>query len=154
MFSPKEKHVCLHVPTAAQPHLKGVRVCTTCTSVCAATISLIHPLWLSVCLSVHVCPCVLMLVSTMLRCYECATSIWCRSNSCHIHLIRHTRTHSTLALKYSTLYTGTWHTHSLQRWKQVIFIFTCLYLCFYRETLSDTHLSLSQHFNTCISRYI
>ncbi len=41
-------HVCMHVPTAAQPHLKGVRVRTTCTSV-SATISLIHPLCRSVC---------------------------------------------------------------------------------------------------------
>jgi hypothetical protein len=32
-------YVCRHVPTAAQPHLKGVRVSTTCASVCAATIS-------------------------------------------------------------------------------------------------------------------
>jgi hypothetical protein len=47
-------HVCMHVPTAAQPHLKGARVCTTCVSVCAATISLIHPLCLSVCLYMYV----------------------------------------------------------------------------------------------------
>ncbi len=37
-------HLCMHVPTAALPHLKGVRVCTTFVSVCAATISLHHPL--------------------------------------------------------------------------------------------------------------
>jgi hypothetical protein len=64
VFSSKEKerdkhacmhmHVCMHVPTADQPHLKGVRVCTTCASVCAATISLIHPLCLSVCLYMYV----------------------------------------------------------------------------------------------------
>ncbi len=64
VLSPKEKerdkhacmhmHVCMHVSTAALPHLKGVRVCTTCASVCAATISLIHPLCLSVCLYVYV----------------------------------------------------------------------------------------------------
>jgi hypothetical protein len=64
MFSPKEKerdkracmhmHVCMHVPTAAQPHLKVVRVFTTWASVCAATISLIHPLCLSVCLCMYV----------------------------------------------------------------------------------------------------
>jgi hypothetical protein len=53
-------------------HLNGVRVCTTCASVCAATIPLIHPLYLSVCL---VRPCVLMLVYTMLRYYACATRI-------------------------------------------------------------------------------
>ncbi len=47
-------HVCMHVPTAAQPHLKGVRVRTTSASVCAATISLIHPLCPSVCLYMYV----------------------------------------------------------------------------------------------------
>jgi hypothetical protein len=58
------KHACTctcacmcPLPTAAQPHLKGVRVCTTCASVCAATISLIHPLCLSVCTCTSVvCP--------------------------------------------------------------------------------------------------
>jgi hypothetical protein len=44
----------MHVPTAAQPHLKGVRVCTSCTSVCAATFSVIHPLCLSVCLYMYI----------------------------------------------------------------------------------------------------
>jgi hypothetical protein len=65
VFSPKEMerdqhacmhmHACMHVPSAAQPHLKGVRVCTTWASVCVDTILLIHPLRLSVCLSVCTC---------------------------------------------------------------------------------------------------
>jgi hypothetical protein len=97
-------HVCMHVPTAAQPHLKGVRACTTCVSVCVATISLIHPLCLSVCLSVHVRRCVLIFVNAMLRCYACATSIWCQVKQLSYTLIRtHTHTHSTLSLKHSTL---------------------------------------------------
>jgi hypothetical protein len=86
-------HVCMHVPTAAQPHLKGVRGHTTCVSVCVATISLLHPLCLSVCL-LHVRPCVLMLVYAMLRCYACVM--------CNKHLMlgqtpviyTHTYTHS------------------------------------------------------------
>ncbi len=48
-------------------------VFTEGASVCAVTISLIHPLCLSVCLYMYV----LMCVYTMLRCYACATSIWC-----------------------------------------------------------------------------
>jgi hypothetical protein len=44
-------YVCLQVPTrsAAQPHLKGVRVCSYCFA---------NPSTVSVCLSVHVRPCV------------------------------------------------------------------------------------------------
>ncbi len=79
------------------PHLnrisrKGVCVYTTCVSVCAATISLIHPLCLSVCLYMYV------------RVYSCLyIQSWgdihvqkashVRSNSCHIHSYVHTLTH-------------------------------------------------------------
>ncbi len=79
-------------PNAAQPHLKGVRVCTTCASVCAAIISLIHPLCLSVCLYVHV------LVSWCLY-TQCWGAVHVqqasddRSNTCHIHSYVHTLTH-------------------------------------------------------------
>jgi hypothetical protein len=115
VFSPKETetdkhacmhmHVCMHVPTAAQPHLKGVRVCTTCASVCTATISLIHPLSLSVCLYMYVRACI----------YN--AEVLCMCNK-HLMLgqtaviYTHTYTHPTLSLKPSTLQTATTNKHT------------------------------------------
>ena len=52
-----------------------------------------HPSTVSACLSVHVHPCVLMLVCTMLRCYPSKQAFHFRSNSWHIHSYGHTLTH-------------------------------------------------------------
>ena len=112
MFSAKEKErdkhacmhmqVCIHVPTAAQPHLKGVRV----WSVCAATTSLIHPLCLSVCLYMYV------RVSWYIH-SPCSTNIWCWVNQLSYTLIR-TLTpiqhfHASTVSQYSA--TRNTHTH-------------------------------------------
>jgi hypothetical protein len=85
--------MCMHVSTAPQPHFKGVRLCSTCTSGSAPTILLIPGLTVPVYLSVHVRPCVLMLVWTMLRSYE-ATNIWVKqlsymSCTLYVHKLTH-----------------------------------------------------------------
>ncbi len=70
----------------------GERLCTTCASGCAATISLIHTLCLSVCLYMYV------RVSWCLY-IQCWGAIHVQqvfdvsSNSCHIHSYVHTLTH-------------------------------------------------------------
>jgi hypothetical protein len=97
----------MQVPTTAQPHLKGVRVC----SVCAATIALIHPLCLPV----------LMFVYTILGCYPCATSITCWVKQLSSTLIRthkHT-TFKTFSHKHSTQSRNSHekHKNSHKRWK-------------------------------------
>jgi hypothetical protein len=84
VFSPKEKQrdrhacmhmqVCMHVPTAAQPHLQGLRVCSTCVSVCCYYFA--NPSTVSVCLSVCTCTSVCPDAhQSILKCYPCATSI-------------------------------------------------------------------------------
>ncbi len=82
-------HVCMHVPTTAQPHRKGVRVCTTFASVCAATTSLIHPLCLSVGLymyvGVHSC-----LYIQSWGDIHVQQALDVRSNSCHVPSYVHT----------------------------------------------------------------
>jgi hypothetical protein len=127
VFSPKEKerdkhacmhmHVCMHVTTAAQPHLQGVRVCTTCASVCAATVatSLIHPL----CLSLSVCTCTSVCPDACI--YNPEVLSMCnkhfmlgQTTVIYPHTYTHNHTHSTLSLKHSTLYTSTRNTHTHQ----------------------------------------
>jgi hypothetical protein len=85
-------HVCMHVPTTAQPHLKGVRVCTTCASVCAATTSLIRPLCLSVGLYMYVCVSWCFYIQSWGDIHV-QQAFHVRSNSCHIPSYVHTLTH-------------------------------------------------------------
>jgi hypothetical protein len=85
VFSPKKNdsgkrmhaharvHACAHrSSTASQGCARAHYMCE-----CVCWYYFANPSTVSVCLSVHVRPCVLMLVYTMLRCYPCATSIWC-----------------------------------------------------------------------------
>jgi hypothetical protein len=64
-------HACAHRSSTASQGSASVHY--MCECVCCNYFA--HPSTVSVCLSVHVRPCVLMLVYTMLRCYACATSI-------------------------------------------------------------------------------
>jgi hypothetical protein len=81
----KRKKISTHACTCkwacmCPPQLNRIsRVCECALNarVCVCCYYFANPSTLSVCLSVHVRPCVLMLVYTMLRCYPCATSIWC-----------------------------------------------------------------------------
>ncbi len=104
-------HVCMHVPTASLPYLKSVWVCATCPSVCAATISLIHAL------------CVCVRLYMYVRVSWCLyTQCWgpvqqqafdfCQSAVIYIDSRKHNHTHSTLSLKYRTLYVRNVRTHS------------------------------------------
>jgi hypothetical protein len=105
-------HVCMHAPTAAQPHLKGVYMCTTCASVCAATISLIHPLCLSVCLYmfVRVFWCLYIQSWGPIHVQQ-ASDV--RSNSCHIPSYIHTLTHIEHLQSSTALCTQPRETHTL-----------------------------------------
>jgi hypothetical protein len=108
--------VCMHVPTAAQPHLKGVRVRTTCASVCAATISLIHPLCLSVCLYMYVRLSWCFLNSAEVR---CSNKHWMLSQTAVIYtrLYTHSHTFNSFTQAQYSANSHEKHANSLKRWK-------------------------------------
>ncbi len=88
--------VCMMCSTASQG-------CASvhCICMCVSCHYFANPSSVSACMTVHSCPCVLMLVYTMLRSYVNKHLMW--SNSCHIHPLIHTLTrirhfHSSRAL--------------------------------------------------------
>jgi hypothetical protein len=119
VFSPKEQerdkhacmhmHVCMHVLTTAQPHLKGVRV------LCCYYVA--NPSTVSVCLSVRVRPCVLMLVYPMMRCYICCNKhlMFGQTAVIHTHTYTHPHTFNTVTQAQSSVNSNEKHTHSLKR---------------------------------------
>ncbi len=109
--------VCMHVPTTAQPHLKGVRVCTTCASVCAATISLIHPLCLSVCLyCTSVCPDACIYNPEVLS--MCNKHFMLGQTAViYTHTYTHSHTFNTVTQAQHSVNSHEKHTHSPKRWQ-------------------------------------